>query len=514
MIIETTLQPRGYQVDAVEEFLRRVGEGDNRQLLASATGSGKTEMSLLASQWMHERGIIKPGEYALMVADRITLAQQAALRAGKSGFTVSLLQADKSFRTPNSHMVIATVQTLKSRHGNKLPRGVGALIFDEAHVVHRYHVRLAEGFDKLPLLGLSATPERDGLAALYDGIIHTRSIRELIADGYLVPAVYYVPPQPDLSGVGMTGAGFNRDYNQQALAERMRNKQLVGDIVTHWERHGDNRQTVCFCVDIAHAEAVALDFRNAGIPAKCLHAYTDAREGDGATERHLEAFRRRELRVLTSVVKLAVGFDDPGVGCVILARPTKRVGSYVQMGGRGLRIDPANGKKDCIVLDHAGCVLAHGRLEDYEPPLLDMSGLEHKRALKKKRGTDPIPCPECHFLMDRTVIECPACGHVRIRRSAVADSDERLVAMNGQRVATAQLGVAEMQQLYAEIAGYWELRGKDWGKARGIAYAHIAENHNFKVPWSWRDLEAQPPSPATTRAITRSLMAYRRRMAR
>jgi len=46
---------------------------------------------------------------------------------------------------------------------------------------------------------------------------------------------------------------------------------------------------------------------------------------------------------------LTEGFDDPGVSCVAMARPTRSEGLYAQCVGRGTRLHP--GKKDCLVLD-------------------------------------------------------------------------------------------------------------------------------------------------------------------
>jgi hypothetical protein len=46
---------------------------------------------------------------------------------------------------------------------------------------------------------------------------------------------------------------------------------------------------------------------------------------------------------------LTEGFDDPATSAVLLARPTKSQGLYVQMAGRGLRTFPD--KSDCLILD-------------------------------------------------------------------------------------------------------------------------------------------------------------------
>ena len=46
---------------------------------------------------------------------------------------------------------------------------------------------------------------------------------------------------------------------------------------------------------------------------------------------------------------LTEGFDDPGVSCVAMARPTRNEGLYAQCVGRGTRLFP--GKTDCLILD-------------------------------------------------------------------------------------------------------------------------------------------------------------------
>ncbi len=46
------------------------------------------------------------------------------------------------------------------------------------------------------------------------------------------------------------------------------------------------------------------------------------------------------------------GFDYPGIDAVVICRPTKIPGLYLQMAGRGTRIAP--GKENCLVVDVAG----------------------------------------------------------------------------------------------------------------------------------------------------------------
>jgi hypothetical protein len=63
----------------------------------------------------------------------------------------------------------------------------------------------------------------------------------------------------------------------------------------------------------------------------------------------LADFRQGHTQVLTNVAVLTEGFDDPGVSCIAMARPTRSEGLYAQCVGRGTRLHP--NKKDCLILD-------------------------------------------------------------------------------------------------------------------------------------------------------------------
>ncbi len=66
----------------------------------------------------------------------------------------------------------------------------------------------------------------------------------------------------------------------------------------------------------------------------------------------LRAFASGKIQVIANAQVLTEGFDEPTVDCVMIARPTKSQGMYVQMVGRGTRLAP--GKKDAVILDIVG----------------------------------------------------------------------------------------------------------------------------------------------------------------
>ena len=58
---------------------------------------------------------------------------------------------------------------------------------------------------------------------------------------------------------------------------------------------------------------------------------------------------------------LTTGYDEPGIDCIVLLRPTRSTGLYVQMVGRGFRLHPD--KTNTLVLDFAGVVAMHGPVD-------------------------------------------------------------------------------------------------------------------------------------------------------
>ncbi len=149
-----------------------------------------------------------------------------------------------------------------------------------------------------------------------------------------------MPSAEALKGVkkGTTANGY--DYLEADLAEAMNSKELVGDIVSTWQAHGENRPTFCFAVNIAHSKSIRDDFEAAGVTVAHIDAYTEAPD----RKRLIQGFRDGSIRILTSVNVLGIGFDVPDAACLILARPNavaRRL--HMQQMGRGIRTAAGQG---------------------------------------------------------------------------------------------------------------------------------------------------------------------------
>jgi hypothetical protein len=98
-------------------------------------------------------------------------------------------------------------------------------------------------------------------------------------------------------------------------------------------------------VTVNHARHLSHALNALGVPAGIVHGAMKSDERAKA----LADFREGRTIVLTNVGVLSEGFDDPGVSCVAMARPTRNEGLYAQCVGRGTRLFP--GKQDCLILD-------------------------------------------------------------------------------------------------------------------------------------------------------------------
>lgn len=388
---------RDYQQTAIEGVREAFRAGHRAPLLVAPTGAGKTVMFSYVAM-----ATASKGRRVLILVHRRELIRQASRKLTETGVPHGLIAPGN---TPTRDAVqVASVQTLARRlhHDRAAP---DLIVIDEAHhAVAGQWATVVAAYPSAKLLGVTATPERmdgRGLGTVaggpFDSLVMGPSVASLIEGGFLTPARIFAPAEaPDLSGVRTRGG----DYDAGALADAMSKPKLVGDAVEHYRRHADGLPAIVFSPSVAHAEAMAEAFRAAGYRATAASGETEQRQRDAA----ISGLGNGAVQVLCSCDLISEGLDVPAVGAVILLRPTKSLGLYLQQVGRGLR--PAPGKSALIVLDHAGNTLRHG------PPDMPREWSLKGRPKKEKEKVDPArQCPEC-FAVFAPAPTCPECGYV------------------------------------------------------------------------------------------------------
>lgn len=407
---------RPHQIKAIDGLRSSLKAGFRRPLLFLPTGAGKTRC---AGEIV--KGARAKGKRVLFVVPAISLIDQTVRSFWAEGITdIGVIQGQHPMTRPEAPVQVASIQTLQRR---AIPP-FDIVVIDEAHVLFDMLGKwmAAETWQKVPFIGLSATPWTRGLGKHYDDLIQVTTTAELIEAGYLSPFRVYAPSHPDLGGV-RTVAG---DYHEGDLSEAMNKPALVADVVTTWRQRGENRPTFVFAVDRAHAKRLQSEFEKAGVNCGYIDAYTTPDEREAMFKR----FTAGDLRVIASVGCLTTGVDLD-VRCIVLARPTRSEMLYCQIIGRALRTAP--GKRDALVLDHSDTTLRLGFVTDIHHDALDDGRERQKAEARQKPEALPKECSACNFLKPAKVPKCPACGFKPERQSEIQCEDGELVEMTPRR---------------------------------------------------------------------------------
>lgn len=466
---------RPHQAQALEALRRSVTSGHRRPLVQAPTGFGKTLMAAHIIQ----RALDKGKRVAFVVPALSLIDQTVAAFEAEGIQCVGVLQGIHPRTDHEQPVQVCSVQTLARR---KRPN-VGLVLVDEAHQLHRETFRWMSDCPDVLFIGLSATPWARGLGQYYDDLIVASTTQELIDTGYLSKFKVFAPSEPDLGGVS-TVAG---DFHQGQLAEAVDKATLVGDVIQTWLAKGENRPTLCYSVNRAHAEHLQQRFLEAGVAAEYIDCFTERVD----RERIFDRFRAGETKVICNVATLAVGVDLPMVSCIIDARPTKSEMRFVQTIGRGLRTAP--GKDQLIVLDHAGNHLRLGMVTDIHHDRLD-DGERRRAAEKDKEREKPLPrrCEDCAAVMPRSARVCPECGKVREARTDVEHLDGELVEIGARSTKrNAALAIAEQEQFHGELRWIAAVKGYAPGWA-----AHKFREQFGLWPNDWQVRLAAPREPS------------------
>ena len=380
--------PRPYQSAAIARLRQNFARGVRRQLLVAPTGAGKTTIAAIMIDAARRKQ-----KRIWFLAHRKELIDQCSARLDDHGVDHGVIQSGHYRLKPWLAVQIVSVQTVVRKGRLQSLEAPDLIIVDEAHrAAAKSYLDVFAAYPDAAVIGLTATPWRlDGkpLGDRFDDLVLVAKPQELIDLGFLLSPRVFAPHVPDLAGIKKSGS----DYQKSALADRVNNATITGDIVTHYQRLIEptaNPCAVAFAVNVAHSMAIRDKFCEAGISAAHLDAQTHPRERNAI----LADLKRGTLRVVCNCEILTEGWDLPELGGVILARPTKSVALYLQMAGRGMR--PFEGKTGWILLDHAGCVYEHGFPQDDREYSLDQPAKRQKREQDDEDNPGAITiCEEC-----------------------------------------------------------------------------------------------------------------------
>lgn len=404
------MELRDYQASVVKDVYGNIRNGSKKVLLYAGTGAGKT---VIATKVIEDA--LSRGRKCMFVVHRDVLVGQTAAMLGRAGIIYGVIKGGaKEYR--RAPVQIASVQTLARRDWWK-EWGADLLIWDEAHInafSSACKDSLSDFYRDSIHLFLTASPfwldKKRGAGLFADSLAASPMPQELIDRGYLSPLRYFGSESFDLNGVKT----LRGEYAVSDLATKVDVPQVYDQVFGDWERLASDRRSLAFCVSVEHAEHVADYWRSRRRRAAVVTGSTPHRPKGQAPSTELvyrqdiyEALARGDIDLVSSCDALSEGFDVPSIECCILWRPTKSYALLLQQVGRGMRISPGTGKKDCVILDPSGNIMRHGFIEELTRDRITLEAPE-----RSKPGEAPIKtCPECGHLERISAMKCAECGY-------------------------------------------------------------------------------------------------------
>ncbi len=330
------LELRPHQEEALEALALLRSGGNTIALVTHAQGAGKTVTAIADARRLARR--------TLFVAHTQPLVNQAQLEFQRHWPEVDTGLFLDERHDVDTFNVAGTVQSVARYLDRFTPDAFGYVIIDEAHhATGETYQKLLRYFRPQFTLGLTATPDRaDGTSALevFQNAAHRLSLRDAVEKGELVPIrCVRVRTNVDLSRVRFNQVQYYRRDIEEAVRVPSRDKLIVDT----YQSHVPGRKAVVFCVNVRHAEDVALLFRQAGLVARSVSGRMPIQERKAC----LEEFSHGRVRVLCACDLLNEGWNCPDIEVLMMARPTLSRVIYLQQLGRGTRKAPG---KDCLVV--------------------------------------------------------------------------------------------------------------------------------------------------------------------
>jgi superfamily II DNA or RNA helicase len=448
---------RAYQrrgVDDIRSAARELSRGRSGCgiLAVAPTGAGKTRVGLELAL----AGVAK-GARALWLAPRNELVEQPVERIRALGFEhIRTLYDGRDEGEPGAPLVVASIQTLLAR---RMTPPADVVIFDEArHYVAAEWSNVAGAYLDSFRIGLDATPARaDGapLGDLFDRIVPISSVAELTQLGYLVPS---------------------RVIGPSSYA-----KELSATPVEAYLTDAPGLRSLVFVTSKAEARRQAAAFNRAGIAAEALTS------DDSVSKRRaaLERCRTGETLVLVNVLLFTEGLDLPALESIIIARGISSPGTWIQIGGRGLR--PSEGKSQCTISDLRGHFHRQhfGPLDDPRIWSLDGQPISTPEDLPTV-----VQCLECHG-WHRGGVACSTCGATLPAPPPpkVTPRERKELLRKARRVEVLNRRSGAVWEAYRELVLEQRSRGYS---PKWVAMRYRAKFGRYPI-WKPVDVEDAPP---------------------
>ena len=402
--------PRYYQRVAINRAVDAVAKGQNRVLVVSATGTGKTYMTFQMIYRLWKSGLKKK---ILFLADRNVLIDQTMTGDFKP-FSGKMTKVQNRNLDSSYEIYLALYQQLVGDDGEEAyrqfqPNFFDLIVIDECHRGSAKEEsawrKVLDYFTEATHIGCTATPieTKEASSFTYFGEpIYEYSLKQGIDDGFLAPyKVIRIGLDKDLEGYRPEAGKLDkfgyeiedREYNAKdydrnlVIDDRTR---VVASKITEFLKKTDRfSKTIVFCVDIEHAERMrqALINENKDLYAEndryIMRITGDNDIGKAQLENFIDEESTYPVIAVTSKL-MTTGVDAKMCKLIVLENNINSMTEFKQIIGRGTRLLEDYGKTYFTIMDfrNASRLFADPDFDGKPEVVIDLG------------GDDPVDEPE------------------------------------------------------------------------------------------------------------------------
>ena len=341
-------QPNSMQQAFITNLGHIMAAGEERALLISATGTGKTYASAFMAQSKQYKRI-------LFLVHREQIAKQA-IKSYKKIFrnTRSYGLLSGTSKEIDRDFVFSTMQTMRKLEiMEQFKRDEFELIIiDEAHRVGQNgYLKIINYFQPQFLLGMTASPDRtdgfDVYSLFNHNIAYEIRLDKALEEDLLCPFHYFGITDMEIDGEVYTDKDLRKfEY----LVDEKRVDYII-EKIKYYGYSGDRVKGLIFCSRKEEAKALSEMFNQCGYNSVALSGENTQAERESAIERLTEDVENK-LDYIFTVDIFNEGVDIPEINQVVMLRPTQSAIIFIQQLGRGLR--NFQDKEYVIIIDFIG----------------------------------------------------------------------------------------------------------------------------------------------------------------
>ena len=410
--------PRYYQRVAINRTVDAVAKGQQRVLVVSATGTGKTYMTFQIIYRLWKSGLKKK---ILFLADRNVLVDQT-ISGDFKPFGGKMTKAQKRNLDSSYEIYLALYQQLAGDDGEEVylqfqPNFFDLIVIDECHRGSAKEEsawrKILDYFSSATHVGCTATPieTKEASSTSYFGEpIYEYSLKQGIEDGFLAPyKVIRIGLDKDLEGYRPEAGkvdkfGYeieDREYNIKDFDRKIviddRTRVVAAKITEFLKKTDRFSKTIVFCVDIEHAERMrqALINENKDLYSQnekyIMRITGDNDEGKAQLENFIDEEMKYPVIAVTSKL-MTTGVDAKMCKLIVLENNINSMTEFKQIIGRGTRLLEEYGKTYFTIMDfrNASRLFADPDFDGKPEVVIDLEGNDPV----DEPVPDPIPDPE------------------------------------------------------------------------------------------------------------------------